>query len=288
MRDSCLPAIARGGAALAFAAGSTVLAGATEQAKHEDFDASRFGNPTSMTNEWFAFEPGRQWVWDGTTVDDEGDVLPHRVVITATNLTKEIGGIRCVVTHDLDYEEDELVEAEVAFFAQDDEGNVWRMGEYPEEYDEGNIEAAPAWIHGIDGAVSGLTMWADPQLGSRSFAEGWAPGVDFTDRGRVREFVAEDCVPVDCYKNVLVIEENSASEPEAFQLKYWAKGVGNTRVGWAGTEGSQESLELVSVEMLDEKALAKVHDEAMKLEKSAYEMSKDVYGKTSPMELRGE
>lgn len=286
MRESCLTTMAIAAAAMSLASESTASDTEMEQKDHENFEAARFSDPTSMTNEWFAFKPGTQWVWDGTTVDDEGETLPHRVVITATNLTKEIAGIRCVVTYDLDYEEDELIEAEVAFFAQDDDGNVWRMGEYPEEYDEGAIAGAPAWMHGTQGAIAGLTMWAKPETGSRSFSEGWAPSVDFTDRGRVREFVAEDCVPVDCYKNVLVIEENSASEADAFQLKYWAKGVGNTRVGWAGAVGSQESMQLVSLKVLDAKELAKVHEGAMNLEKSAYEMSKDVYGQTPAMEMR--
>ena len=61
--------------------------------------------------------------------------VPHRFVMNVTDLTKVIGGVRSVVTWDLDYTDGELVEAELAFFAQDKEGNVWRMGEYPEEYD---------------------------------------------------------------------------------------------------------------------------------------------------------
>jgi len=254
--------------------------------RFENFDAARFTEPTAVDNEWFAFEPGTQWIWEGTTVDDEGEVLPHRVVITATGLVKRIGAIPCVVTYDLDYEDGDLVEAEIAFFAQDDEGNVWRMGEYPEEYDDEIIVAAPTWIHGIEGAVGGITMKGDPTVSGPGYSEGWAPGVHFSDRGRVQKFVAENCVPLDCYENVLVIEETALDEVGAFHLKYWAEGVGNTRVGWGGEgEMTQEVLELTALEMLDADALAKVHEDAFALEKSAFKISPDIYGKTAPMEL---
>ena len=54
------------------------------------------------------------------------------------------------------------------------------------------------------------------------------------------------CVPVECYKNVLVTEEFNPDEPGAYQLKYYAPGVGNVRVGWRGEkEEEKETLELV-------------------------------------------
>ena len=199
----------------------------------EDFDGATFTDPTNVDNEWMSLKPGMRWIWEGTSVDD-GEELPHRVVINVTDLTKMVGGVQSVVTWDLDYQDDELVEAEIAFFAQDDDGNVWRMGEYPEEYEEGEFALAPTWVHGIEGAVAGISMRGDPKVGTPSYSQGWGPGVGFTDRGKVHEFVDEVCVPLDCYKNVLAIDESSLAEPDAHQFKYWAKGVGNVRVGWAG------------------------------------------------------
>ena len=43
-----------------------------------------------------------------------------------------------MVVWERDYTEGEEVEAELAFFAQDNYGNVWHMGEYPEEYENGS------------------------------------------------------------------------------------------------------------------------------------------------------
>ena len=93
------------------------------------------------------------------------------------------------------------------------------------------------------------------------------------------------CVPVDCYEDVLVIAETSQSEPDAQQLKYYARDVGNVRVGWRGKgEKTKETLELAELVQLSPEALAEVRAEALKLEKHAYEISKDVYAHTSPAE----
>jgi hypothetical protein len=159
------------------------------------------------------------------------------------------------------------------------------MGEYPEEYEDGEFVTAPTWIHGFQDARAGIMMPAAPQPGTPSYAEGWGPAVDWTDRGQVDQVGQETCVPVDCYKDVLVIAETSHSEPDAQQLKYYARGVGNVRVGWRGEgEKTKETLELVKIEHLSPSALAEARAKALELEKHAYEVSKDVYAHTRPAE----
>ena len=60
---------------------------------------------------------------------------PHQVITTVTDLTKVIDGVRTVVIWERDINDGRLLEGELAFQAQDDDGNVWNLGEYPEEYD---------------------------------------------------------------------------------------------------------------------------------------------------------
>jgi hypothetical protein len=128
-------------------------------------------------------------------------------------------------------------------------------------------------------------MNAEPKLGVPSYAQGYAPPpVDFDDRARIYKEGQKVCVPVDCYENVLVTEEFNPSEPGAYQLKYYASGVGNVRVGWRGEkEVEKETLELVDLKHLGPEAMAKVRSEAMKLDRHAYERS-EVYRDTSPAE----
>ena len=251
----------------------------------ENFDTGSFGRSTQIDNAWVPLKPGTRLVYEGTTIEDDGTAVPHRFVINVTDLTKLIGGVRTLITWDLDYSDGELVEAELAFFAQDTNGTVWRMGEYPEEYDGGRFVAAPAWIHGLEDARAGIEMHGAPQLGTPSYAQGWGPAVNWTDRGQVDQMGQKTCVPAGCYEDVLVIAEVSAAEPDARQHKYYARGVGNVRVGWAGAgDPTKETLELVKVEQLDAAALAEVRAGALELERSAYQRSKTVYAHTPPAE----
>ncbi|MDH5282161.1 MAG: hypothetical protein OEW52_13640, partial [Thermoleophilia bacterium] len=82
---------------------------------------------------------------------------------------------------------------------------------------------------------------------------------------------------------VLVTREFEPDKPDASQLKYYAPGVGNIRVGWFGDKDeNKEVLELVELVELDSDGLAEARAGAMELEASAYTVSKDVYGKTPP------
>ncbi len=228
--------------------------------------------------------PGTRLVYEGTTNEDE--LLDHEVVITVTDLTKVIDGIETVVSWDLDFSDGELAEAELAFFAQDNDGNVWRMGEHPEEYEDGELVEAPTWLAGVDGSVAGISMLADPVVGSLSYSQGWAPSVEFIDRGRVHEVGQTDCVEADCYEDVLIIAEFNVFEAGSFQLKYFAPGIGNTRVAWDGRDTTREELELVSVDVLSAEEMEQTRQAAFDLEASAYEISPDVYGTTDPAKAR--
>jgi hypothetical protein len=68
--------------------------------------------------------------------------------------------VRTLVVLEKDYTAGRLSEAEIAFRAQDNEGDVWHMAEYPEEYEKGKFVDAPAWIAGLKGARAGIAMLA--------------------------------------------------------------------------------------------------------------------------------
>jgi hypothetical protein len=248
----------------------------------ETFDYGNFANSTTIDNPWFPTAPGTQWVLEGSATVD-GERIKRRVVTTTTDLTKVIDGVRTLISYELDYNSGELIEAELVFLAQDDDGTVWLIGEYPEEYEDGTFVEAPAWLAGQEDAKAGIKMQVEPRTGTLSYSQGWGPKVDWTDRGRVFETGSETCVPAGCYEGVLVIDEFNRDSPDAHQLKYYARGVGNVRVGWAGAkEEEQEVLQLVKIVHLAPADLAKVRATALALEKHAYMASKDLYGKTEP------
>jgi hypothetical protein len=248
----------------------------------KEFDRANFHDSTTIDNKWFPLEPGAYSVFEGSAIDD-GERVTRRVVTTVTDLTKVIDGVNTMVVWERDYTDGEEVEAELAFFAQDDEGNVWHMGEYPEEYENGEFDKAPGWLAGLQGASAGIAMMAEPRTGTPSYAQGYAPPpINWVDRGRVYKVGQKTCVPVDCYRDVLVIEEFERNKPGAFQLKYYAPGVGDVRVGWRGPEEEEkEGLDLVEDRRLGQEALAKSRANALKLEDHAYKI-KEYYSKTQP------
>jgi hypothetical protein len=248
----------------------------------KDFDSRNFDRSTTIDNEWFPLRPGMQFVYEGST-REEGKRVPHRTVFTVTDLTKVIDGVRNVVVWDRDFRVGELVETEIALFAQDNQGNVWHLGQYPEVYQNGRFVEAPAWFHGLKGAKAGITMKAKPRLGAPSYAEGFAPPpINWVDRAETHRMGTRTCARRRCYEDVLVIREFEPGKPESYQLKYYARGVGNVRVGWLGRKDEdREVLALVAVRHLAGQRLARVRKEVLKLERRAYEISKDVYGLTA-------
>ena len=248
----------------------------------EDFNPDNFDDSTNIDNLWYPLKPGTRRVLSGAT-EQSGLTIPHRIVFTVTDLIKVIEGVRTVVVYVEDYSEGDLVEAELAFFAQDNDGNVWYLGEYPEEYANGRFVDAPAWIAGLKGAQAGIKMKSEPQEGT-SYSQGWGPAVNWTDYGRVDQLGQETCVPLDCYQNVIVVAESSLAESDAFQLKYYAQGVGEVQVGWRGADATKETLELVEFTQLTDDELAEVRTKAFNLEQSALKHSKEVYAMTSPLE----
>ena len=248
----------------------------------ENFDRNNFERSTNIDNKWLPFRPGTQYVYTGFTQEDKKRV-PHRVVMTVTDLTKVIDGVRTVVVWERDYKGGKLLELELVFFAQDKEGNVWHLGQYVEKYDGAEFVGGHAWLSGMEGARAGIMMKADPQPGTPSYSQGYAPPpFNWTDRGKVDKVGQKTCVRASCYENVLVIAEASEEEgPDAEQLKYYAPSVGHVRVGWRGKgEKLRETLELVEVVKLDPEALVKVRAQALELEKRA-----SVYGRTPPAEI---
>ena len=273
------------GAGLVLLAGSAVAQNKATAPALERFDKAQFDNrSTTIDNPWLPMKAGMRYVYEGTTSKDDGKPVPHRIELNITDLTKVVMGVRVLISYDLDYSDGKLEEAELAFFAQDKAGNVWHFGQYPEEYSPaGKLTKAPAWIPPFENAAAGIMMKAEPKLGAPSYSQGYGPKVNWTDRGQTHLMGQTSKVPAGDYNDVLVIRETAEGE-DGFQLKHYARGVGNIKVGWTGSDKTKEVLELVRVETLSAKEMDEVRAKTLKLEKSAYVQSKNVYAKTAPAE----
>jgi hypothetical protein len=246
----------------------------------------RFTRPLTVDNPMFPLAVGTEFSYQGTIVQD-GETKPHSVTFTVTDVIKKADGVQTVVAWDRDFLGGQLEEQELALFAQDDQGNVWNFGEYPEEYDEsGKFTGAPStWIRGADGAYGGVHLPAQPRDGMK-YREGLVPAIEFDDVSVVTKTGQQNCVPKHCYQQVLVVDETSPNDPASgHQLKYYAPRAGLIRVGARGGD-AQEFLTLTAVRHLGPAELAKTRTAVLAMDQRAYRVSK-VYRSTRPAQPRG-
>jgi hypothetical protein len=270
-------------------AGLGVVAPATtpvfEPAALVPLDPTTFSDPLRIDNAWFPMVPGTQLVLQGEADRGRGE-LAHRVEITVTDLSKVVHGVRARVVWERDFNEGLLRETELAFFAQDDAGNLWNLGEYPEEWDARRFAGAPStWVSGYAGALGGIHVHGRPVVGSPAYVQGDAPAISLLDHARVAALGIEACTPVGCFGDVLVVDEwDPLAQPaDGHQLKHYAPGRGPVRVEPVGGE-EQETLVLTEHRTVDTATLDRIREAALRLDERAYRFQHRVWSTTSPAE----
>jgi hypothetical protein len=195
---------------------------------------------TTIDNPWLPIRPGTRWVYRET----EGRrSTPQRVEVTVTNQTRVVAGITARVVLDVVTRRGRLVEKTFDWYAQDRYGNVWYFGEYSEAYEKGKVSTKGSWEAGVDGALPGIIMLGDPQIGDRYRQEYYAGEAE--DIGEVVELDASIKVPNGSFTDLIVIEEWNPLEPKIYEDDYYAKGVG--LVFEEVTKGPSEVVKLVKV-----------------------------------------
>ena len=131
-----------------------------------------------VDNPYLPLTPGSRWVYES------GGIEPERITVTVTGDTKEVQGVTTTVVRDVVRDSGgKVVEDTFDWFAQDDDGNVWYLGEDSKELENGQVVSTEgSWEAGVNGAQAGIIMWADPaahvgQEYRQEFAEGEAEDV---------------------------------------------------------------------------------------------------------------
>jgi hypothetical protein len=200
------------------------------------FGKDNFSNSLNIDNKYFPLKSGTTFTYKGTS-----DGAPTKDVVVVTDKTKDILGVTARVVHDTVYESGKAVEVTDDWYAQDDSGNVWYLGESTKELESGSTEGS--WQAGVNGAKPGIIMEANPQVGDTYYQE-FLNGVA-EDQATVIQLDASVCVPYGCFDNVLVTKEFTALEPDVVDHKYYAPGVGDIKE--ETVQGGNEILELVNI-----------------------------------------
>jgi hypothetical protein len=223
------------GAALALWApwASSATSGYEPQLSPENFT-------TTIDNQYFPLPVGRTWVYQGVK---DGQTQVDRV--TVTNQTKVVAeGITARVVTDVATHNGALLEKTSDWYAQDENGNVWYLGEDTAAYlPSGKVDTSGSWEAGVHDAEPGIVMEANPQIPDayrQELLTGQAEDTAWiVDRG------GSATVLFGTFKNVLTTLEATRIEPGAYDRKVYAPGIGMLRE--EALTGATEYAELVSV-----------------------------------------
>jgi hypothetical protein len=162
-------------AALALAT-SACGGGGASGAGEERLDAAEF--QARVDHPLVPLASVRTTVFEGTERDpDTGEEVAIRVESRVQRRSARVAGVPVAVVEVKEYEDGELVERTLDYYAQRRDGSVWYFGERVDDYEEGRVVGhAGAWLAGEDGAQAGLYMPAAPALG-QAFEQERAPGV---------------------------------------------------------------------------------------------------------------
>jgi hypothetical protein len=197
-----------------------------------------FSHPLKINNTFFPFQPGGLKVYAGRDHGTKIKAIDHYLTATRT-FSLNGKSVRCHILREEAYEDGELVEKSLNYFAQADDGSVYYFGEVVNIFENGVIVSHEgSWLVGgatlpSDPPGTGnapqpaLFMPAHPERGDVFKQEDLFPIVDETD-----EVVGVDLdvqVPAGKYDDAIAIKESSLLTPGT-EMKWYAPGVGVVKV----------------------------------------------------------
>ena len=179
---------------------------------------------TEIDNPYWPMSPGSRWVF--IEADPEG--TREDVVVEVTDRTKMIAnGVEARVVIDTVSANGIPVEITEDWYAQDELGNIWYLGEYVTNYVDGVVvDHSGSFEAGVDGAQAGIAVPANPEPGMtyrQEYYEGEAE-----DTAAVVTLGEEQVeVPFGYFnRDVLMTRDMVPTEPKVQELKFYAPGVG--------------------------------------------------------------
>jgi hypothetical protein len=211
--------------------GRVGLVGATKS--NPAFDPSQF--VPGVSHPYLPLVPGSISRFRSQTETNDVEVLKeHKVIL----------GVEATVVHDQVFVDGVLIEDTLDWYAQDQEGNVWYMGEDSKSYENGVVVSTEgSWEAGVNGGEAGIIMEAHPRVADR-YRQEFAAGVA-EDMASVKSLDKQVTVPYGSFDHCIQTMEYSRLAPGDRGYKYYAEGVG--LVLEVAPRGGHERSELISV-----------------------------------------
>jgi len=221
-----------------------------------EFDLASFSTPLAIDNPYWPLVPDRRIVYlevaedecvindflvtDQAKEDFQGAYagLAARVILDREWLDEDCDGGR-----------DVLLEDTFDWYAQDDAGNVWYLGEDTIEYlfdEEGNPIGSTtegSWEAGVDGAIAGVIMLAEPTNGDFYRQEFYAGVAE--DAAKIIGTGRNVSIGLGDFSNCLTTKEWSPLSPGTIEHKHYCPDVGLVSIEALG--GKTEITEAVDL-----------------------------------------
>lgn len=211
--------------------------------REPNLDPSMFSQPLTIDHRYLPLIPG-----DVYTYEVETDQGLERIIVEILDDTRVVAGITARVVRDRVFLDDVLIEDTLDWFAQDDDGNVWYLGEIVDnyEYDDAGdlleINHDGSWEAGVDGAEPGITMPANPRVGD-SYRQEFLPDEAEDIAAIVGLDVSLELRDGASYITLKTRDWNPLDFEAGAEFKYYADGVGLVR---EEDETGEEQVDLVS------------------------------------------
>ena len=183
----------------------------------------RFSHPRDITNPYLPLGALKQDILEG----HEGGkkVRVERTSKLDIHKTFKIGGqtVQALTVEDREFENGQLSEVTLDYFAQADDGTVYYLGEDVDQYERGKIVGHEgAWLLGVHTAKPGIFMPAHPNVGDRFRSED-VPKITTED---VEVVTVSTFVRVPAGSFPQCVKTRETSSDGQIDYKYCAPGIG--------------------------------------------------------------
>lgn len=210
---------------LATAAAGTASGGMLEL----EFENATFSAPTIVDNDFWPLSSLASAVY--ASESDDGCEVNQVIVSGATRsgFGAPYDGLDAIVLEDREWVDEEcsgdyyLAEATEDWFAQDDDGNIWYLGEDTTAWDEelNCLTDEGAWEAGSDAAEAGVVMLGSPAVGV-SYQQEYYEG-EAEDRGKVLQVGVPVSIEFGDYAGCLKTKEYTPLSPGEVEHKFYCR-----------------------------------------------------------------
>jgi len=215
-----------------------------EEDENVPFDACNFSNEINNPYLPLSKYVGNTLTFEGTSTED-GSSVNVKELWNVRSETFDIADVETLVVVVQEFEDGELVQEALQYYAQGKDGVVYNFGEDIADYEDGvaveNDEES--WIVGDDVAVPGIAMPATPAVGTGfAYHSVTVPGIAH-EFNEVRSLIESVSVDYGSFDNSVLQVNVYDFDDGKTSMEFYASGVGLVKE----VEGDEE-LELISIQ----------------------------------------